>query len=152
MPNNFVALVGLPLDWCAKVGVGFQRRLADIRAAERYQRERYVELVVKRGQEALRSDTQPAAFFQEVGDFLAFFDGRPRHRCPIWAIIPLVLTGFANRKESRHYRQARVVLDTFHGGFLHISGIGLDNLRVSFGESVWGAPPVTTSSPASPPV
>ena len=47
----------------------------------------------------------------------------------------------------RHYRQARVVLDTFHGGLLHISPIHLDNLRVSFGEGVGGRPRPLQAAP-----
>ena len=34
----------------------------------------------------MASHTQPAAFFPEVEEYLGFFDGRPRHRCPILAI------------------------------------------------------------------
>ena len=44
-------------------------------------------------------------------------------------------------------RQARVVLDTFHGGLLHISPIHLDNLRVSFGEGVGGRPRPLQAAP-----
>ena len=41
----------------------------------------------------------------------------------------------------------RKVLDTFHGGLLHISPIHLDNLRVSFGEGVGGRPRPLQAAP-----
>ena len=66
--------------------MGFQRRLADIRAAERYLRERAVEEDVRAEAEALAIQMLPMKDFPEVNEFLDLFR-EPRHRRAVLAIV-----------------------------------------------------------------
>ena len=79
----------------AQITVGFQRRLADVRAAERYERELAVREHVAAEQVALAGSTYPIKDFAVVNKFLSFFDGRKHHRRPI-----LVIRGGSNLGKS----------------------------------------------------
>ena len=76
------------LSLAARIGIGFQRRLADIRAAERYAREEAVHDYVEAetaGAARVLLDAKP---FAEVGEFLAVFaEGQQRLRRPMLAIV-----------------------------------------------------------------
>ena len=74
------------LSYAARIGVGFQRRLNDISAAQRYLKEQAIVKAVKAEADALKAHTFPMKDFPEVDEFLACFQG-PRHRRPIMAIV-----------------------------------------------------------------
>ena len=75
------------LDLAARIGVGFQRRLADVRAAEKYEKEKDINRHVEEQAAALASQTFPMKHFEIVEQFLALFDGIPRHRRPVLVIV-----------------------------------------------------------------
>ena len=75
------------LDIAARIGMGFQRRLADVRAVEKYEKEQAIIAHVKEQAEALVAQTMPMKDFTVVQDFIALFDGKPRHRRPVLVIV-----------------------------------------------------------------
>jgi hypothetical protein len=77
--------VYLALD--ARVTVGFQKRLADVRAAERYEKELAVHSAVEMEVERLATHLLPMKPFRKVDKFLNHFDGDPLDRRPILAIV-----------------------------------------------------------------
>ena len=76
------------LKWAARIGVGFQRRLGDVKAAERYEKEQAAEEAASLAAAALASSVLPLKPFQEVDRFLQFFARGGRFfRRPLLAII-----------------------------------------------------------------
>ena len=75
------------LEYSRRVGIGFQRRLADVRACENYEREKAVQAHVCEQAALLEGDTFPVKSFPIVEQFVALFDGKPRHRRPILVIV-----------------------------------------------------------------
>ena len=74
------------LGYGARLGVGFQRRLADVAAAQRYLMQKAVEEAVKAAQAELGAITFPMKDFPEVEEFLGCFL-KQLHRRPVLAII-----------------------------------------------------------------
>ena len=66
----------------ARVGVGFQRRLGDVRAAEQYLKEQAMRDLVEEEQAALANSMLPMKSFPEVELFLSRFAGQPKFRRP----------------------------------------------------------------------
>ena len=71
----------------ARVGVGFQRRLGDVRAAEQYLKEQALRDLVEEEQAAeeqaaLANSMLPMKNFPEVELFLSHFAGQPKFRRP----------------------------------------------------------------------
>ena len=64
----------------ARVGVGFQRRLGDVRAAEQYLKEQAMRDLVEEEQAALANSMLPMKSFPEVELFLSHFAGQPKFR------------------------------------------------------------------------
>ena len=64
----------------ARVGVGFQRRLGDVRAAEQYLKEQAIRDLVEEEQAALANSMLPMKSFPEVELFLSHFAGQPKFR------------------------------------------------------------------------
>ena len=76
------------LDIAARIGVGFQRRLADLKAAERYMREAAVKEHIEREQSQLSREMMDFKQYVEVDHFLSLFSTNVRkHRRPILALI-----------------------------------------------------------------
>ena len=76
------------LSEAARIGIGFQRRLADIRAAERYLREAAVDAHVQAEQTALRGQFRAFHKHPEIEHFIRLFAlGTAVHRRPMLAII-----------------------------------------------------------------
>lgn len=75
------------LSYAKRLGVGFARRLADVRAVERYEKEQAMHDIVRQEQEDLAQHILPMKTFPVVEEFLACFAGEPRHRRPILAIV-----------------------------------------------------------------
>ena len=76
------------LKWAARVAVGFQRRLGDVRAAERYERERAAEEAASLAAAELSASVLPLKPFPEVDRFLEHFSRAGRFfRRPMLAII-----------------------------------------------------------------
>ena len=76
------------LSIAARCGIGFQRRLADVRAAERYEREQAVDEQVKAESAALTDSVLQAKEFPEVDQFLDLFKpDRRLMRRPMLVII-----------------------------------------------------------------
>ena len=76
------------LGEAARIGVGFQRRLGDIRAAERYLREAAVDAHIRAEQAALRGQLGQFRMYEEVEAFIALFaPGTSLHRRPMLALI-----------------------------------------------------------------
>lgn len=74
------------LGIAARVTVGFQRRLTDVRAAERYEKEAAVRQHVDAELQAL-GDMQPAKEFPEIELFVEYFRSGEHRRRPILAIV-----------------------------------------------------------------
>eukprot|EP00435_Cladocopium_sp_Y103_P001727 s4552_g1.t1 len=78
------------LTLAAQVTVGFQKRLADCKAAERFLREGAVHEAVREAGQALAPTALPMRVFDEVEARQAFVqchDGSPRFRRPVLAIV-----------------------------------------------------------------
>jgi hypothetical protein len=75
------------LKYAARVGVGFQNHLQNIRAAERYERQAAVEAHVTAESQKLVTCIAPCKSFPVIEEFLTWFDGRAAFRRPILAII-----------------------------------------------------------------
>lgn len=76
------------LKLAARIGIGFQRRLADIRAAERYEKEQSAVEYAAAEAVALLGSVLPVKDFAEVNRFLGFFERGGRwFRRPMLAII-----------------------------------------------------------------
>ena len=67
--------------------MGFQKRLGDVRAAERFERELWAEAHAASEAERLRVALRPMKPFPEVERFSSFFDGGARFRRPILVIV-----------------------------------------------------------------
>ena len=71
-----------------QVGVGFARRLADIKAAEKYEREVAVEAHAAQAQAEVSECLMPVRSFSEVEEFLNLFqNGQHLLRRPMLAIV-----------------------------------------------------------------
>ena len=75
------------LSLAARVTVGFQKRLADVRVAERYEKDCALELAVRADAAALQELKWPMRNFPEVEAFLDCHTGAPAFRRPILAIV-----------------------------------------------------------------
>ena len=75
------------LELAARVGVGFSRRFADARCAERFLREQSATLATSKEAERLSNTLAPVKTFVEVEQFVSMFSSTPRHRRPILAIV-----------------------------------------------------------------
>ncbi|OLP89005.1 hypothetical protein AK812_SmicGene29587 [Symbiodinium microadriaticum] len=71
----------------AQVTVGFQKRLGDCKAAERYLHDQAVRDAVQAESKALESAMLPMKTFGPVEEFVACHDGQPRFRRPVLAIV-----------------------------------------------------------------
>ena len=72
----------------ARIGIGFQRRLADIRAAERYEREQAVEEYVATESAAAAEALLQPKNFPEVEEFISLFAAQQtKMRRPMLAIV-----------------------------------------------------------------
>jgi len=75
------------LDWAAKVTVGFQKRLTDTRAAERYEREAAVSKAMADANKELEKKVLPMKIFLQVEAFIDNFGDWQRFRRPILVIV-----------------------------------------------------------------
>jgi hypothetical protein len=75
------------LQYAKRLGVGFARRLADVTAAERYEKECAMRDAVQREQAALADKILPMRTFPEIEQYLTHFQGEALHRRPILAIV-----------------------------------------------------------------
>ena len=75
------------LQLAAQVCVGFQRRLADVRCAEKFEREQAIEEYVRQEANQLAAQMFPMRHFPVVEEFVSLFDGTRHHRRPILAIV-----------------------------------------------------------------
>ena len=76
------------LKWAAQVAVGFQRRLGDVKAAERYEKELAAEEAASAAAAELTDSVLPLKPFPEVDRFLDLFSRAGRFfRRPMLAII-----------------------------------------------------------------
>ncbi|CAE7355578.1 unnamed protein product, partial [Symbiodinium sp. CCMP2456] len=75
------------LHLAARVTVGFQKRLADCRAAERYLQEESLRAEVSAQQHALEPAMLPMKVYPQVEDFIQLHDGQANFRRPILAIV-----------------------------------------------------------------
>ncbi|CAJ1345094.1 unnamed protein product, partial [Effrenium voratum] len=75
------------LRLAAQVTVGFQKRLADCRAAERLEHDLAVQEAVDAAAADLRVATLPMKRFAVVEDFIACHDGTPSFRRPVLAMV-----------------------------------------------------------------
>jgi len=76
------------LKLAARVCIGFQRRLADVRAVERFERETATAQAVDQEQALLQPTLRPAKAFDMTDAFInAFGPGTRFHRRPVLAII-----------------------------------------------------------------
>ena len=76
------------LKWAARVTAGFQKRLADVRAAERFERELAVDTAVQEEADALAPGLVQPKSFPEVERFLGYFAKASRwQRRPFLVII-----------------------------------------------------------------
>ena len=78
---------GTYLRLAARVTIGFQKRLADVRAAERFEKDLELEMAVQADVAALQPSKWPMKVFPEVEEFLACHTGAPTFRRPILAIV-----------------------------------------------------------------
>ncbi|CAE7333538.1 unnamed protein product [Symbiodinium necroappetens] len=75
------------LKMAAQVTVGFQKRLADCKAAERYLRDEALQDAICAHAKALEPATLPMKSFPVIEEFVACHDGSSRFRRPILAIV-----------------------------------------------------------------
>ena len=75
------------LRYAAKVTVGFQKRLADCRAAERLEHDLAIQAAVAAAAAALQPQLLPMKTFPQVEAFIACHDGQACFRRPILAIV-----------------------------------------------------------------
>ena len=75
------------LQLAAQVCVGFQRRLSDVRCAEKFEREQAIEEYVRQEANQLAAQMLPMRHFPVVEEFVSLFDGTRHHRRPILAIV-----------------------------------------------------------------
>ena len=75
------------LSWAARVTVGFQRRLVDVRAAQRFEREAAVEQAVLEASDALTSQVLPMKLFAQVEKFIDQFRSWTLLRRPMLVIV-----------------------------------------------------------------
>ena len=74
------------LSYCARIGVGFKRRLEDVRAAQRYETEQAMMDHVAAEEAALRGTLLPVKSYEEVDAFIEYIRGKHLRR-PILAIV-----------------------------------------------------------------
>ena len=76
------------LGLASRVCVGFQKRHADVLAAERYEREQAAELAVMEMQDALKTQMNGVKAFPVVSSFVSLFaDGCVLPRRPVLVIV-----------------------------------------------------------------
>ena len=76
------------LEVCARVCVGFQHRLVDVKAAERYEKDRAVELTCEAERKALLATRKPTKEFPQVTQYVSLFGpGVFLFRRPIFLIV-----------------------------------------------------------------
>ena len=76
------------LKWAARLGIGFQRRLADMKAAERYEKEQAAVETARKEAASLMGAVLPVKDFPGVEKFLSYFERTGRFfRRPMLAII-----------------------------------------------------------------
>ena len=75
------------LTLAARVTVGFQKRLADARAAERYEQEQAFEAAVKEALPLLQQQKWPMKDFEEVNHFIQLHTSGPSFRKPILVLV-----------------------------------------------------------------
>lgn len=75
------------LIYAARVNIGFQSRLLNVRAAERHERIAAVQAHVEVEAAKIASITKPCKEFPVATKFISLFDGRPAHRRPILVIV-----------------------------------------------------------------
>ncbi|CAE7397060.1 unnamed protein product [Symbiodinium sp. CCMP2592] len=75
------------LHLAARVTVGFQKRLADCKAAERYLQEESLRSDVSAQQHALAPAMLPMKVYPQVEEFIGLHDGQAKFRRPILAIV-----------------------------------------------------------------
>ena len=75
------------LAYAARVGIGFQRRLGDIQAVQRFTKEKAMRDLAERERSGLAASLLPMKTFPEVEQFLAYFSGSPHFRRPVLAIV-----------------------------------------------------------------
>ena len=75
------------LSLAARVTVGFQKRLADVKAAERFEKELALEDAIRAETQALEGSKWPMKTFPEIETFLSCFNGQAAFRRPVLAIV-----------------------------------------------------------------
>ncbi|CAJ1352267.1 unnamed protein product [Effrenium voratum] len=75
------------LQLAAQVTVGFQKRLADCRAAERFLHDQAVRAAVAADAKALETAVLPMKTFPVIEEFLACHNGQARFRRPVLVIV-----------------------------------------------------------------
>ncbi|CAE8636430.1 unnamed protein product [Polarella glacialis] len=71
------------LELAAKVNIGFQKRLMDVRASERYEKELAVHAAIAAEEARLQAQLLPMNDFAEVDLSVSYFDGEARFRRPL---------------------------------------------------------------------
>ncbi|CAE8629139.1 unnamed protein product [Polarella glacialis] len=71
------------LELAAKVNIGFQKRLMDVRASERYEKELAVHAAIAAEEAKLQAQLLPMNDFAEVDLSVSYFDGEARFRRPL---------------------------------------------------------------------
>lgn len=75
------------LELAARVTVGFSKRLMDVRAAQRYEKDAHLEAAVAATQHVMQAKKWPMKFYPEIAKFIDCHDGSPAFRRPILAIV-----------------------------------------------------------------
>ncbi|CAE8646237.1 unnamed protein product [Polarella glacialis] len=75
------------LELAAKVNIGFQKYLMDVRASERFEKELAVHATIAAEEAKLQAQLLPMSDFAEVDLFVSYFDGEARFRRPMFAIV-----------------------------------------------------------------
>jgi len=75
------------LKWAARVTVGFQRRLTDVRAAERYEMELAAKELASEEARRVAPLRKTIVQFPEIARFLGFFGQEGKERRPMLAIV-----------------------------------------------------------------
>ena len=75
------------MEYAARIGVGFARRLADIQAAERYEKQSAMDVAARTALDKLTGKACSFKSFPETIKFISLFDGEPRFRRPMLVIV-----------------------------------------------------------------
>ena len=75
------------LTYCARIGIGFARRLGDVRAAQRFEKELAMQAAATVAARSLQRNLRPVKQYEAVEEFLGLFSGAPLHRRPLLAIV-----------------------------------------------------------------